>query len=238
MSSKKRIFMPTNQGKRISLPSLLPSLLIVVLVAMMSDVALSLPSAQQKKDLKEHCVKSGVMKKLIAEKKSGCPNSLKKIKPGDRNPQPLICLLQNNKHKAMTPQCSKAATALYESIPSLFFSEVMSFVPCALCWYQRIAMYPLVLILLIALIKGDRGVYQYALPLTGLGWFWAMYHNLLHWDIIPESIAPCVQGIPCSTVYINWLGFITIPSRRAQFLPYKSTEVQASHYDARPTLAA
>lgn len=94
---------------------------------------------------------------------------------------------------------------------SLFFSEVMQFPPCVLCWYQRIAMYPLVIVLLVGAIQGAKPTFWYAIPLAGIGWFIALYHNLLHYKIVPESASPCIQGVPCSTVYINWLGFITIP---------------------------
>ena len=94
---------------------------------------------------------------------------------------------------------------------SLFFSEVMQFPPCVMCWYQRICMYPLVLLLPAALFPLDGRVLRYTLPLAVLGWLIALYHNLLHWGIVPESAAPCRLGVPCSTVYINWLGFITSP---------------------------
>ena len=72
-------------------------------------------------------------------------------------------------------------------------------------------MYPLVLILAMGLFPLDQKVYKFSMPLALIGWFFAIYHNLLHWEIIPESAAPCRQGIACSTVYINWLGFVTIP---------------------------
>ena len=94
---------------------------------------------------------------------------------------------------------------------SLFFSEVVGYPPCALCWYQRIAMYPLVLIFLVGTIKLDIAVFRYSIPLVATGWFIAVYHNLLHYEIIPESASPCREGVSCSDVWINWLGFITIP---------------------------
>lgn len=100
---------------------------------------------------------------------------------------------------------------MVSTLGSLFFSEVMGFVPCSLCWYQRIFMYPLVLILAVGLFPLDKNVFKYSLPLVVLGWIFALYHNLLHWNIIPESVAPCTKGVACSTVYIDWLGFITIP---------------------------
>ena len=94
---------------------------------------------------------------------------------------------------------------------SLFFSEIMDFPPCSLCWYQRIFMYPLVLVLLIGLLPFDRGVVRYALPLTIGGWLVAAYHTLLYEGVIPESAAPCSQGVSCSTEYIELFGVFSIP---------------------------
>ena len=102
-------------------------------------------------------------------------------------------------------------TSLVSTLGSLFFSEVMLFPPCLLCWYQRICMYPLVLILFVAFIRDDRRVLPYSLPLSLVGLGIAIYHNLLYYHIIPESLAPCVQGISCTTVQLKWLGFVTIP---------------------------
>lgn len=72
-------------------------------------------------------------------------------------------------------------------------------------------MYPLVLIFLVGLIPFDRSVIKFSLPLVVLGWLIAIYHNLLYYKILPESAAPCVMGISCTTVQIEWFGFITIP---------------------------
>ena len=101
--------------------------------------------------------------------------------------------------------------ALVATVGSLFFSEVMLLPPCVLCWYQRIAMYPLVLILGVGIILGDRRVKFYALPVALAGLAVAVYHNLLYYGILPESIAPCTEGISCTSRQIEWLGFITIP---------------------------
>ncbi len=94
---------------------------------------------------------------------------------------------------------------------SLFFSEVMELPPCVLCWYQRIAMYPLVLIIGVGIILNDRRMKAYALPFGLIGLAIAVYHNLLYYGFIPESITPCTEGVPCNAVQIEWLGFITIP---------------------------
>ena len=94
---------------------------------------------------------------------------------------------------------------------SLFFSEVMEFPPCILCWYQRIAMYPLVAIFMVGLFPLSKEVFKYSAPFVALGWLIALWHNLLHLGIIKEDLSPCREGVSCSTVYINWMGFITIP---------------------------
>lgn len=101
--------------------------------------------------------------------------------------------------------------ATLATLGSLFFSEVMKFPPCVLCWYQRICMYPLVLIFLLGLFPPNKIVIKFSLPLVLIGWGISIYHNLLYYKILPESVAPCVQGISCTTVFINWFGFITIP---------------------------
>ncbi|MBV6496556.1 MAG: disulfide bond formation protein B [Acidobacteria bacterium] len=102
-------------------------------------------------------------------------------------------------------------TALVATTGSLFFSEVMELPPCVLCWYQRIAMYPLVIVLGAGIIMRDPRMKYYALPLAMVGLLISIYHNLLYYGVVPESIMPCQQGISCTTVHIEWLGFITIP---------------------------
>lgn len=87
----------------------------------------------------------------------------------------------------------------------------MEFIPCTMCWYQRILMYPLVFIFLVNLLYPDDKLFKYSFSLVVVGLFFSIYHNLLMFKIIPEEAVPCVQGVPCSTIYINWFGFITIP---------------------------
>ena len=101
--------------------------------------------------------------------------------------------------------------ALVATAGSLFFSEVMQLPPCVLCWYQRIATYPLVLIIGIGIILRDARMKFYALPFALIGLAISVYHNLLYYGFIPESITPCTEGVPCNAVQIEWLGFITIP---------------------------
>lgn len=101
--------------------------------------------------------------------------------------------------------------ALVAMAGSLFFSEVMQLPPCVLCWYQRIASYPLVLILGIGIMTRDLRMKVYALPFAVIGLGISVYHNLLYYGFMPESITPCADGVPCNAVQLEWLGFITIP---------------------------
>ena len=94
---------------------------------------------------------------------------------------------------------------------SLFFSEIVQLPVCVLCWYQRIALYPLVIMLPFALFPFDAHVIRYAIPLVLFGWFVALFHVLVVFTIIPEAAQPCVQGIPCSETHFNLLGFLNIP---------------------------
>lgn len=103
------------------------------------------------------------------------------------------------------------AMALVATMGSLYFSEVMHLPPCLLCWYQRIAMYPLVAILAVGILRKDKAVALYALPSVLIGLGIAIYHNLLYWKILPESIAPCTLGVSCTTKFFEWFGFVTIP---------------------------
>ena len=94
---------------------------------------------------------------------------------------------------------------------SIFFSYVMEFAPCVLCWYQRIFLFPLVIILAVGLLPFDKSAVKYALPLAIAGWLTALYHNLLYSGIIPESIQPCSKGVSCTEEYIDLFGFLSIP---------------------------
>ncbi|WP_214794443.1 MULTISPECIES: disulfide oxidoreductase [unclassified Exiguobacterium] len=101
--------------------------------------------------------------------------------------------------------------ALTATLGSLYFSEIREFVPCELCWIQRIFMYPLTILLGIAVFTDDRAVRKYVLPLTIIGGIVSLYHYLVQKVPGFAEIQPCAQGVPCSGQYINWFGFITIP---------------------------
>lgn len=101
--------------------------------------------------------------------------------------------------------------ALASVLGSLYFSEIAGLPPCVLCWWQRILMYPLLVILTVAIFRKDDNVFFYSLPLSILGMGTAMYHYLLQNGIIPEEAGPCLAGVSCVDKQIELLGFITIP---------------------------
>lgn len=101
--------------------------------------------------------------------------------------------------------------ATVSALGSLFFSEVMELPPCSLCWYQRICLFPLVLILPAGLFPYDAAVVRYAAPLTVAGWLLAAYQNLLILGIIPESAAPCARGVSCTEETFALFGIFSIP---------------------------
>lgn len=104
------------------------------------------------------------------------------------------------------------AIALIATLGSLYFSEVIGYIPCSLCWVQRIFMYPLAVILGIAAVRKDYLQIRYALPLAIIGSGFSIYHNLLQkTDWFSGTVASCGGPVPCDADYIYWLGFITIP---------------------------
>jgi disulfide bond formation protein DsbB len=102
-------------------------------------------------------------------------------------------------------------TAWVAMLGSLYFSEVKGYVPCELCWYQRILMYPLAGVIAVGLLTRDRHLPKYVLPLSTLGLFVAFYHYLLEKTDLFDSFAVCSAGVSCTTMWINWFGFVTIP---------------------------
>lgn len=96
---------------------------------------------------------------------------------------------------------------------SLFFSEIAGFVPCELCWYQRICMYPLSIITLIAAIRGEFNIARYVLPLPLVGACVSVYHLLVENGVVGQSSA-CLVSAPggCATKWINEFGYMTIPT--------------------------
>lgn len=101
--------------------------------------------------------------------------------------------------------------SLIATLGSLYFSEIKGYIPCELCWYQRIAMYPLSIILGIAAYENDNNMKKYVLPLSIIGGLISIFHYLEQKVPAMSAIETCKRGVPCNVDYINWLGFITIP---------------------------
>lgn len=115
----------------------------------------------------------------------------------------------------MTPALARTylawLVAIVATTGSLYFSEVRLFVPCALCWWQRIFMYPLVAVLAVGVFSRDERAWHYGLPLALVGAGTAWYHYLI--QRVPAIAPPgvCRGGAACTVQYIDWLGFVTIP---------------------------
>lgn len=101
--------------------------------------------------------------------------------------------------------------ALVSTTGSLVYSEVIHFEPCRLCWFQRIAMYPLVVVLLVGALRRDMAAKIYALPLALGGLAISIWHYLIQTFPSLSSGASCDPEVPCSAKYVDIFGFISIP---------------------------
>ncbi|WP_027725064.1 disulfide oxidoreductase [Tuberibacillus calidus] len=99
--------------------------------------------------------------------------------------------------------------SLVATLGSLYFSEIAGFEPCKLCWFQRICMYPLTVILGVACFRNERKIAAYVLPFTIVGGLISILHISEQKFGVFKGM--CTVGVPCSGQYINWFGFITIP---------------------------
>lgn len=124
--------------------------------------------------------------------------------------------------------------ATASALGAVFLSDVVGIAPCVLCWWQRIFMFPLVLVLAAGLFPADRTVFRYAFPLVGAGWLVALWHVLLTKGVIAESLSPCTQGIPCSKVDAVWFGFVTIPLLSLAAFSVIAASLLAAFYKSRP----
>ncbi|MFC3004086.1 disulfide bond formation protein B [Falsiroseomonas tokyonensis] len=101
--------------------------------------------------------------------------------------------------------------SLAATLGALFIGEVMGQTPCLLCWYQRILMFPLAVILAIASFRSDAAIRPYVLALAAMGWLIAAYHGLLYAGLIPAEIEPCGAGPSCSGGGMTVFGAVPIP---------------------------
>ena len=123
----------------------------------------------------------------------------------------ILALGKRNLRRELRSLTMELATlvAVGATLGSLYFSEIRNFLPCEFCWYQRIAMYPLALILLIATIRRDRKIIPYALALSTIGAIISAYHYQL--QLFPGQGSSCGLDASCAYKWVEVFGFVTIP---------------------------
>ena len=126
--------------------------------------------------------------------------------PGSR--KRLAAAFQGQERHPILWACLLASIA---TASSLYLSEVVGFAPCTLCWYQRFAMYPLVLVLAIGSAIGDSRVWRFGLPLSVVGLAISIYHVFIQWQPALDVVA-CTSDAPCTGRYVAVFGFISIPT--------------------------
>ena len=127
------------------------------------------------------------------------------VAPGARWPHAIVAAL------APVALGLAAAVAAVAMLGSLYYSEVADFPPCRLCWFQRIGMYPLAIVLPIAAWRRDRQIRWYAVPLAVAGGLVSVYHVLVERFPSLESGA-CELSNPCSIIWVERFGYLTIPA--------------------------
>ncbi len=102
-------------------------------------------------------------------------------------------------------------TSLIATLGSLYFSEVRDFIPCEMCWYQRILMYPIVILTTVAYIQKNARIAVTTAVFACIGGAISLYHYGIQKVPFLQETAPACGQVSCTGSYINWLGFITIP---------------------------
>jgi disulfide bond formation protein DsbB len=151
-------------------------------------------------------------------------------------PVPVIARLGDEAVAMISPVALPLAwiVAAVSTGGSLWLSEGAGFPPCTLCWYQRIAMYPLVVILAVAVVTGDRLVRRYVLPITAIGSVISIYHLLV--ERFPSiETGSCDPTNPCSIIWVEHFGYVTIPAMALTgFLSVAVLSLIAAHGPVRP----
>jgi len=102
-------------------------------------------------------------------------------------------------------------TTITAVVGSLAYSNIVGFPPCELCWAQRILLFPQALVFFMAMLKGDKSLIKYMLPLTFIGIAIAFYQSLAHWGFNSTLLDCTAIGGDCAKVYVLEYGYITIP---------------------------
>ena len=123
------------------------------------------------------------------------------------------------------------------TVGSLYLSEGAGLMPCEYCWYQRIAMYPLAIILGVATVRKDAGVWRYTLPLSLIGLVIAVYHVVLQY--LPSlTVKECTTAVPCTVAYFRVFGVLSIPFMAASVFLLTSVLLAAVAFSDRTGLRA
>ena len=96
------------------------------------------------------------------------------------------------------------------TLGSLYFSEIADYIPCRLCWFQRILMYPIAVISVVALVRRDRQARWYVLPFTFIGAGVSLYHFLIEQGVVADSDSCTMFGPACAEVWFTQFGFVTL----------------------------
>lgn len=121
--------------------------------------------------------------------------------------------------------------ALVTTAGSLYYSKVQGYVPCELCWYQRIIVYPFSVILGIAAWRRDSSVRIYAIPVLCIGVVIATYHSIIQWWPPSSGTSFCSADAPCTLKYVNEFGFVTLPFMALSAMAVIIALLSISRYD-------
>lgn len=122
--------------------------------------------------------------------------------------RPAVASLGSRMTRLRTPLTF--AIASVSMVGSLYFSEVEHYLPCRLCWFQRVAMYPIALIALVGLIRKDRHARWYIVPFAAIGVCISTYHYLIEWGVLSDSESCALFGPSCADVWFREFGFISL----------------------------
>lgn len=111
----------------------------------------------------------------------------------------------NRRRNELTLAVSGVAT-----LGSLYFSEIADYIPCRLCWFQRIFMYPIALIAVVALVRRDRQARWYTVPFAVVGAGISLYHFLIEQGVVADSESCTMFGPACAEVWFTEFGFVTL----------------------------
>ena len=121
---------------------------------------------------------------------------------------PALASLVNTVHARRTEWTF--AVSGVATLGSLYFSEVADYLPCRLCWFQRILMYPIALVALVALLRRDPNSHWYTVPFAAIGAAVSLYHYLVEWGVFDDSEACLQLGTSCAAIWFREFGFVSL----------------------------